>query len=476
MSLQASQVKKQKSKKRFKMPHMLFLMLGLIFFVSIMTYVIPSGEFIIDSATVGSNTQAFTGEFSFLKEQTPVSPWQSLLYISQGFVESSFIIVLVLFAGGSIGIIMNTGALAEVVDYAVYRLRDKGVNVLVPVMFILMGLVGGFGGGDQLVAVVPVGVMFARKLRLDPISAAAVTFMATIIGFSTSPTRLTVPQLMMNVIPYSGYGVRLFVMAISLIIGAIYTTLYARKVLKDPSKSLMGNTEWVNDFEGESKNDSGEVKISSRAIIVTILFFVLFVSVIIMLTVFKMSMSVMPATQLLIAILCGLIYKMSFDEIGNIFAKGVGDMAIVGIMVGLAGTMSIIMKEGHILHTIVHYASIPLQGLGAGSIAIGISIVVMSINIFIPSSTSKAAILIPIVQPLAMSLGVPSQVAVQAFQVGDGFTNSITPSLGWTVGAMQISRVKFNQWWKFAIPLVVILSVLNYIILYILASIGWTGI
>ena len=59
-------------------------------------------------------------------------------------------------------------------------------------------------------------------------------------------------------------------------------------------------------------------------------------SVVVLLTVFKMPMSVMPAVQIPVAIICGLIYGMSFEKIGNVFAKGVSDMAFVGLWDSLA--------------------------------------------------------------------------------------------------------------------------------------------
>ena len=443
-------------------------MLGLILFMSLMTYIIPAGEFATDPET----GEILGDQFSFLPEQTPVSPWDALLSILPGFQNSSLVIALVLIAGGAIGVVMETGALAELVDWAVFRLKDRDVNVLVPLLFVLMGLLGGFGGGDQLIAVVPIGIMVAQKLRLDPICALAVTFMATIVGFSTSPTRVSIPQMMMGVPPYSGFLVRLGVMFLSIAIGAVYTLAYAKKIKKDPSKSLMGNTDWLNTTaHGEVK----AVALRPRAVIVTILFFFMLTSVVVLLTVFKMPMSVMPAVQIPVAIICGLIYGMSFEKIGNVFAKGVSDMAFVGLVVGFAGSMSIVMSEGNIIHTIVHYACMPLRSLNGGTIAIGVSFVVLILNLFIPSATSKAAILIPIIQPMTQALGMSPQVAVQAFQVGDGFTNSLSPMLGWTAGAVQTAEVTFNKWWKFAVPLVIILTIISWVIIYFLGIMNWVG-
>ena len=79
------------------------------------------------------------------------------------------IIGLLLAAGGYTGVVLSTKAIDETVDYAIYKLQDKGINVLIPVVFFIYCFIGAFASGDQIIAMVPVGLMFAKKLRLDPI-------------------------------------------------------------------------------------------------------------------------------------------------------------------------------------------------------------------------------------------------------------------------------------------------------------------
>ena len=47
----------------------------------------------------------------------------------------------------------------------------------------------------------------------------------------------------------------------------------------------------------------------------------------------------------------------------------------------------------------------------------------------------------PIVKPMAETLGITGQVAVQAFKVGDGMCNVISPFLGWTMGGLAVAKV-----------------------------------
>lgn len=468
MSQNTATAKEPKKKKGFKMPHLLFLMLGLLLLMSLLTYIIPAGQFATDPET----KKLIGDQFNFIGHQTPVNPWEAFKLILPGMINSGLVISLLLVSGGAIGVILDTGAIDDMINWAVYKLQNKGLNVLLPMLFIMMGVLGGFGGGDQMVAIVPIGVVFAKKLRLDPICAAAVTFFASFIGFATGPTRLLIPQTMMGIEVYSGFGVRFVTMMVMILVGMFYTLRYAKKVQKDPSNSMMGSDEWTKKLgEAEVK----EYEFSPKAAIVTFLFFAQYAVIVYLMLVLKQGNEVMPAILIIVSILCGIAYGMKLDDIGNSFAKGVAGMGFVGMIIGLAGTMNLIMSNGHILHTIVYYATMPLKNLNLGFAAIGISAVITVINLFIPSASSKAAILIPIIQPITEALGMPAQVAVSAFQFGDGYTNLVTPTLGATTGSMQIAEVPFNKWVRWAMPCVLIMIVLSWISLYFLGVAGWTG-
>lgn len=445
-------------------------MLGLIMLMSLATYIIPAGQFAADPTT----GKLLGDQFSYIGEQNPVSPWEALTMLLQGFMNSSYIMSLLLIGGGTVGVIMATGAIDDVIGWAIYKLQDKGVSVLVPMLFFLIAIQGAFGGGDQMIAIVPIGIMFARKLKLDPIMAVGVSFFASFVGFAVGPTRAMTPQIMMGILPYSGFGMRVIIMFLIIAIGLFYTLWYAKRVAKDPSKSYMGNTDWLADCTAEG--EAQKVDFDPRAAIITFIFFAQYALIVVMNSVWNMGVQVMPGVMFISCILCGLIKGMTFDEMGNAFAKGTGGMAFVAAVIGMAGTMSLVMSTGQILHTIVYVLSLPLRGLGQGLAAIGISFVVTIINVFIPSASAKQAILIPIIQPMSEALNLSGNLAVCAFMFGDGFTNLITPALGVTAGSLALCGVPINKWFKFALPIVGFMVLCSFAILFVLGSMGWTGL
>ena len=104
---------------------------------------------------------------------------------------------------------------------------------------------------------------------------------------------------------------------------------------------------------------------------------------------------------------------------------------------------------------------------------VGMNIVISLINLFIPSASAKAAILVPIVTPLCETLGVTLQVGVQSFLYGDKLTNIISPVLGTTVAGLAMCRIDFSKWAKWVLPKLLLLACICWASLIILNAVGW---
>lgn len=275
---------------------------------------------------------------------------------------------------------------------------------------------------------------------------------------------------------YSGFVERTVILLVIITICMFYTLHYARKISKDPTKSAMGNTDWMETYHAETGDGMEVVAFNPRAALVTVLFFAQYFVIVYMMTMLGMENTITPAVQIPVAIHCGLIYGQNLDKIGAAFAKGTSGMAFVAAVIGLAGTMSLVMENGNILHTIVYYACLLLRKLSLGLASVGMSAIVAFLNLFVPSASSKMAILIPIIKPIAESLAMSGNLAVSAFQFGDGFTNLVTPALGAPASSLAIAGVPLSKWLKWALPITLLMLVISWIILYFLGSVGWTGV
>lgn len=213
-----------KAKKTFKMPHLLWIMTGILLLCSILTYIIPAGQFAMaeDGTLLGD-------QFRFLGYQTPVNPLMAMLQIMPGLEGSAAVIFVVMVSGAAIEVFLSTKCFDRFLDYSLYKMQGKGDILLISVMFFLMGYLGAFGGSDALIAIIPIGILFTNKLRLDPIVGLGVSLFATQIGFGTGPTKQFVTQGLMGTKIYGGFLTRFVIMNIFLLIGLFMLLAYVKK-------------------------------------------------------------------------------------------------------------------------------------------------------------------------------------------------------------------------------------------------------
>lgn len=463
------------TKRKFKMPHLLWIMLGLLLLASLATYIVPAGNFAVDE-----KGQILGNQFEYIGHQTPVSPWRMFMLFLDGLNQSGTIIFLVLVAGATIGVLLASGAIDNILNWSIYKLKDKGPGVLVSTMFILIVYIGGFAGSDALIALVPIGVIFAKKMKLDPLVAIGITTFPALIGFGTGPQSLLIPQMMIGIQPYSGFGLRFLFMNLFMVMGLIYLMRYIKKIQKDDKHSLMYSEGWRSQQADTQIGEEliQEEKLKPASVFALVAFIVQYL-VIISYSTFGGDpaelYNFMIVINILTAFIIGLSMRMSLDNLGDSFAKGLASMAFIAFIIGLARVMSLILTEGNILDTVVYTLTKPLMDINQSFSTIGISMIVGLLNPLVPSATSKAAILIPIIQPIAETLQLPKQVAIQAFQFGDGFTNLVSPVLGWTIGSCVAAGVSFVKWVRWVFPAVILFLLVSFVILYILTSVGWTG-
>ena len=151
-------------------------------------------------------------------------------------------------------------------------------------------------------------------------------------------------------------------------------------------------------------------------------------------------------------------------------------MVGAAFVIGFATALGVVLDNGKILHTVVYYLSLPITKVGP---VVGASVMYLAnlvINLFIPSGSGQAAAVMPIMVPIADLAGITRQVAVQAYQFGDGFTNDIVPTAPVLMAMLGIAGVSWKKWAKFYLPVLLIQAVFAIVVLTVLQTIGWTGL
>jgi uncharacterized ion transporter superfamily protein YfcC len=80
----------------------------------------------------------------------------------------------------------------------------------------------------------------------------------------------------------------------------------------------------------------------------------------------------------------------------------------------------------------------------------------------------------PLMAPLADLVGVSRQVAVLAYQFGDGFTNILVPTNVVLMGILAIAGVPYQRWLRFVLPFMLQVWIVGSIALVVAVMIGWS--
>ncbi len=132
-----------------------------------------------------------------------------------------------------------------------------------------------------------------------------------------------------------------------------------------------------------------------------------------------------------------------------------------------------LLEDGQVLHTVVHALSIPLSAVGAELAAVGMLVIQTVINLFIPSGSGQALVAMPIMGPIGDIVGVSRQVAVLAFQFGDGFSNMIAPTNPVLMGILGIAGIPYDRWFRFVLPLFAKVMALGAVVLVLAVLTGY---
>ncbi len=517
-----------------KVPHTYVIIFALIIICAVATWVIPGGEFEREIITVNGVEREIIKSESFHYVDNDIQSWQIFSAFFKGFVNTSNIIAFILMIGGAFWI-LNESKSIDIGIYSFLRLSKKwekskilkkiGVNniILVGIMFIFSLFGAVFGMSEETIAFTIIFVPLAISMGYDSIVGVSLCFVAAALGFAgafLNPFTVGIAQGLSHLPLFSGIEYRFFMWFAINIVGFAFILNYAKRIHKNPQKSLVyeedefwrkKNSESNTDFEFEvpkmawiayffiticllffsvlypisdlkfGNNEIGlpVIPISSGAFILTgfltlrktVHYFILgllaFTVVFLIIGVMGYNWYVMEIATLFLAlgIFSGLAMGKSANEITKSFIEGAKDILSAALVVGLAGGIIVVLEDGKIIDTILFYISQTMEDLGkVGSISV-MYMIQTFLNIFIPSGSGKAALTMPMMSQFSDLIGISRQATVVAFQLGDGFTNMITPTSGVLIGVLGIARVPYEKWVKWVFPFIIILTILGFLLL-----------
>jgi len=407
-----------------------------------------------------------------------------------------------------------------------YRLfRWMGVdNMIITLIMLIFSAFGAtFGMSEETIAFIIIFVPLAISMGYDSIVGVSMCFVGAGLGFAgalLNPFTIGIAQGLSSLPLFSGIEYRLFVWLAINLVGIIWVLRYAARIRKNPqdspvykSDSYWRGKEGIDLEQMESRTPAmawitfiillggmtvfaileplstlrignSEYTFSFLPVIAG-LFAIsgvitlrkavqLFILNILVFTILYLIVGVMGygwfvreiATLFLVmGISSGMAMNRSANQITKLFIEGMRDILSAAVVVGLAGGILVILQDGRVIDSMLFSIAQSLQEFGKLASVSMMYLIQTMINIVIPSGSAKAALTMPIMSQFSDLIGLSRQATVMAFQLGDGFTNMITPTSAVLIGVLGVAKIPYEKWLKWVLPFMAILIFLGWLLL-----------
>ncbi len=374
------------------------------------------------------------------------------------------LIALIFIIGGSFALVNETGAVERGLLRLVALSGGHPAWLLgsLTVAFSLGGAV--FGMGEETIAFLVLLLPLIDRLGLPRESAVMATYMASQIGFATSwmnPFSVLVAQSVAEVPALSGAPLRIAVWAVFTLAALVFTLRYALR------HRIAGNGDVASMLQASPLRGSDRIVL--LAIVATVVWIVWGI------TSRGYYLPELAAQFFALGLFCAVVMRFgrrggeadaqrpSANRLAELFTTGVAQMVPVALVIAAAKGMLWLLggtdpHKASVLNTLLYTMGHALEGWPPMLAAQGMLLFQAIFNFFVTSGSAQASITMPLMSGLGDIVGVTRQVAVLAFQLGDGVTNLIIPTSAVLMGALGVAGVSWQRWlraiWRFELLLV----------------------
>jgi uncharacterized ion transporter superfamily protein YfcC len=376
--------------------------------------------------------------------------------IPTGMSLANNLIFMVMFVGGTFGVLRATGVIDAGVD-RLLQLTAGNKYLLAGGLMVLLSCGSTFlGFSSEYIALVPLVMELGRRLQLPNLFAPAVVALADFIGYTasvTNPIALGVAQPLAGVQVFSGFLPRLVLFAVLLGLGLSYLMLYLRRL---PKIDHIPET----------------ARLTVRQVGVLLTLVLGGAALVAGTAIWSWHTTELAAVFIALGLLIASVGGLGPSAAADAFLDGMKGMLLPCVLIGLASGIGILLQSSQVMDTIVQAIAGLIQGHAPGVVAMGLMTSEMGFGVLIPSVSAKAAVSMPILTPIAHLSGVSGQVTVSAVLLGSGLTNMITPTNPLLLAFLAASKVDYAEWFRFIAPLFVAFFFVALAALYLMSAFG----
>jgi len=476
----------------FRLPSAYTILFALIVVMAIATWLIPAGTYKLDPdgapipgtyhsvpahpqrIVIDSLTAPINGLYGIEAKDGNINYYNSGTLF--GAIDVALFIIVI---GGFLGVTMSTGAIQAGIGNLVQRLRGRE-RWMIPILMCVFALGGTtYGMAEESLAFYALVITVMIAAGYDALTGAAVVLLGCGIGTygsTINPFATGIASGFAGVSISDGFVLRLVMLVVGLAIGIFFVMRYADKVKRDPSKSVVAHLRESNQarFLAEDQ-DAGVVELTGTHKMVLVLFALAF-GVMMYGVIPWADMNIglptlwwwfpeMTASFVLFSIIIGVVARLGETQLTDSFVNGARDLLGVALIIGIARGITVVMTNGQITDTVLHWAEEALGGVGQAAFSIVMFLLFLPLSFLIPSSSGLATVAMPIMSPLAGFADVPKQLVVTAYQSASGLMNLFIPTSAVVMGGLAIARVPYGTYLRWVWPLLAALAALSIVAL-----------
>ncbi|WP_415721324.1 YfcC family protein [Photobacterium ganghwense] len=461
---------------KLKFPSAYTILMILTVLMAVLTWVIPAGQYQMEKNETLGRMVPQVGTYQIV-DANPQGMVEVLMAPIQGFYDPSSyaaravdVALFVLVIGGFLAVVTKTGAIDAGISGTMKRLagREKWMIPILMGLFALGGTVYGMAEETIPFYALLIPVMIAAGY--DSIVGVAIIMVGAgigCLGSTINPFATVIASNAAEINFMDGFALRALILVLGWLVCVIYVMRYAEKVKQDPEQSIVAHQREDNlsYFLHSKQQQTPELTTTRKAILA--IFGLTFAVMMWGVSVAGWWMAELSALFIGASIVVGFVGRMSEVEITDSFVNGARDLLGVALIIAIARGLVVVMDNGNITHTILHYAEGLLGGLNDIAFINAIYWVEAVLCLVVPSSSGLAVLSMPVLAPLADFVGVGRELVVTAYQSASGLPNLVTPTSGVVMGGLAIGRVAYSSWLRFIGPLIGMLTAMVMVLLSI---------
>ena len=453
-----------------RIPHPVAMLFGIIILATLLSYLLPAGLY--ERELIDGRQRVIPNSYKLI-DSTPIGIMGMFNSLSKGFKLASDIIFVVFAGGIMFGMLEKSKMIENTVGSIIKNMGLERKFLIVVVMTFVFGFLGVFVGYENNIALVPIAAVLSLALGGDLILAAGISVGGITVGFGLSPFNpytVGIGHQIAEMPIFSGAVLRSILCFIGLSLMAFYNVRYFKKTLKDSGSSLGDGLDssglgLTKDIQAYSMTQNNWIVLAIFLGGLGLMLYGIFT--------YHWYLIEISSIFIMIAIVVGIASRMSSKEMSETTLKSIAVVAPGAFMVGYATTIRVILESGNISDTIAFELSNILVELPIYASAFLMSIAQSIMNLFIPSGSGQALATLPIMIPVGDLVGLTRQTTILAFQIGDGVTNIVNPTLGGLIAMLSMCRVPFDRWLRFVLPLCGWILIVAWGFLMFAVAISW---